>query len=158
MPTGRTVTVNARELRDAFDFVSAGEAFDNSAYISLDTGKIYWRSTAADLEEEDLPNDIDDSDRYLAVPSQRELELGRRLALAFVAEELPDDYDTVTGFFRRRGAYGRFKNPYGRFKNLLDTRSKLEPWYDFEARATDAALRGWCAEHGIEPVTDAPES
>ena len=57
MPTGRTVTVNARELRDAFDFVSAGEAFDNSAYISLDTGKIYWRSTA-DLEEGDLPNDI----------------------------------------------------------------------------------------------------
>ena len=56
MPTGRTVTINARELRDAFDFVSAGEAFDNSAYISLDTGKIYWRSTAADLEEEDLPN------------------------------------------------------------------------------------------------------
>lgn len=139
MPTGRTVTINARELRDAFDFVSAGEAFDNSAYISLDTGKIYWRSTAADLEEEDLPNDIDESDRYLAVPSQRELDLGRRLALAFVAEELPDDYDTVTGFFRRRGAYGRFKN-------LLDTRGKLERWYDFEARATDAALRGWCAE------------
>ena len=151
MPTGRTVTVNARELRDAFDFVSAGEAFDNSAYISLDTGKIYWRSTAADLEEEDLPNDIDESDRYRAVPSQRELDLGRRLALAFVADELPDDYDTVTGFFRRRGAYGRFKN-------LLDRRGKLERWYDFEARATDAALRGWCAEHGIEPVTDAPES
>jgi Uncharacterised protein family (UPF0158) len=151
VPTGRTVTVNARELRDAFDFVSAGEASDNSAYISLDTGRIYWRSTAADLEEEDLPNDIDDSDRYLAVPSQRELDLGRRLALAFVAEELPDDYDTMTGFFRRRGAYGRFKS-------LLETRGRLERWYDFEARAIDAALRGWCAEHGIEPVTEAPES
>ena len=64
--------------------------------------------------------------------------------------ELPDDYDTVTGFFRRRGAYGRFKN-------LMDTRGKLERWYDFEARATDAALRAWCAEHGIELVAEAPE-
>ena len=150
MPTGRTVTVDMRELRDAFDFVSAGEAFDNSAYISLDTGKIYWRSTAVDLEEKDLPKDIDNSARYLAVPSQRELDLGRRLALTFVAEELSDDYDTVAAFFRRPGAYGRFKN-------LLDTRGKLERWYDFEARATDAALRAWCAEHGIEPVADAPE-
>jgi hypothetical protein len=122
VPTSKTVTVIARELRDAFDFVSVGEAFDNSAYISLDTGEIYWRSAAADLEEEDLPNDINESDRYLAVPSQRELNLGRRLALAFAAEELPDDYDTVSGFFRRRGAYGRFKN-------LLDTRGKLERWY-----------------------------
>lgn len=80
MAAGRTVVVNARELRDAFDFVSAGEAFDHSAYISLDTGKIYRKSTEAGLEEDDLPDDIDDSDRYLAVPDQRDLDLGRRLA------------------------------------------------------------------------------
>ncbi len=151
MAAGETVAVNARELRDVLDFVSAGEAFDHSAYISLDTGKIYWSSTEAGLEEKDLPQDIDDSDRYLAIPSQRELGLGRRLALAFAAEELPDDYDTVARFFRRRGAYGHFKD-------LLDTRGKLERWYAFENRATDEALAAWCAEHGIEPVTDSPES
>jgi Uncharacterised protein family (UPF0158) len=148
---GKSLTVNARELRDAFDFVSAGEAFDHSAYICLDTGRIYWRSTEADLEEEDLPDDIDDSDRYLAVPSQRDLGLGRRLALAFAAEEVADDYDTVVGFFRRRGAYGRFKD-------LLDTRGKLERWYEFESQAADEALAEWCAEHGIDPLTDSPES
>jgi hypothetical protein len=146
--TRGTVTINARELRDAFDFVSAGEAFDHSAYICLDTGRIYWRSTEADLEEEDLPDDIDGSDRYLAVPSQRDLGLGRRLALA---EEVPDDYDTVIGFFRQRGAYGRFKD-------LLDARGKLERWYEFESQATDEALAAWCAEHGIQPVTDSRES
>ena len=150
MAAGRTIVVNARELRDAFDFVSVGETFDHSAYISLDTGKIYWRSTEAGLEEDDLPDDIDDSDRYLAVPDQRDLDLGRRLALAFVAEELPDDYDTVAGFFRRRGAYGRFKD-------LLDASGKLERWYEFETKATDEALAAWCAEHGIEPVADATE-
>jgi hypothetical protein len=149
--TRGTVTINARELRDAFDFVSAGEAFDQSAYICLDTGRIYWRSTETDLEEEDLPDDIDDSDRYLAVPSQRDLGLERRLALAFAAEEVPGDYSTVIGFFRRRGAYGRFKD-------LLDARGKLELWYEFESRATDQALAAWCAEQGIDPVADGRES
>jgi hypothetical protein len=148
---GKTVTANARELRDALDFVSAGEAFDHSAYISLDTGKIYWSSTEVGPEEEDLPQGIDDPDRYLAIPSQRELGLGRRLALAFAAEQLPEDYDTVARFFQRRGAYGCFKD-------LLDTRGKLERWYAFENRKTDEALVAWCAEHGIEPVTDSPES
>jgi hypothetical protein len=56
----KTVTVNTRELGDAFDFVSVGGAFDHSAYISLDTGKIYWRSTDVDLQEGDLPEDLDD--------------------------------------------------------------------------------------------------
>ena len=54
---------------------------------------------------------------------------------------MPDDYGTVIGFFRRRGAYGRFKD-------LLDTRGKMELWYEFESRATDQALAAWCTEHG----------
>ena len=151
MISARTVAVDARELRNAVDFVSAGDSFDHSAWICLDTGKIYWRSSAAGLDDEDLPEDIDDSDRYLAVPSQHDLDLGRRLVLAFAAEELPDDYDMVTGFFRRRGAYGRFKN-------LLQTRGLLASWYEFENRATDEALLAWCAEHGIQPLADSPES
>ena len=93
MAARKTVAVDARDLRDAFDFVSAGEVFDHSAYISLDTGKIYWRSTDADLQEGDLPDDLDDPDQYLAVPSQRELGLGRRLSdhsLSTAVLALPD--------------------------------------------------------------------
>ncbi len=146
----KTVTVTARELRDAFDFVSVGEVFDHSAYISLETGKIYWWSTDVDLQGDDLPEDLDDPDRYLPVPSQRELGLGRRLALVFAADEMPDDYDRVAGFFRRPGAYGNFKG-------LLETRGKLEHWYEFENRATDEALAVWCADQGIDLVTDRSE-
>lgn len=151
MTSTKTVTVDAQELRNAFDFVSAGDSFENSAWICLDTGKVYWRSPGAGLDDEDLPEDIDDSDRYLAVPTQHDLDLGRRLALAFAAEELPDDYDTVAGFFRRRGAYSRFKG-------LLQARALLANWYEFENRATDEALLVWCAEHGIQPVASSPES
>ena len=151
MISTKAIAVDARELRDAFDFVSAGDPFDHGAWICLGTGKIYWRSPATGLDDENLPEDIDDSDRYLAVPSQHDLGLGRQLALTFAAQELPDDYDMVTGFFRRRGAYSRFKN-------LLQTRGLLASWYEFENRETDEALLAWCAAHSIQPLADRPGS
>ena len=151
MISTKTVAVDTRELRNAFDFVSAGDPFDHSAWICLGTGKIYWRSSATGLDDESLPEDIDASDRYLAVPSQHDLDLGHRLALTFVAHELPDDYDMVTGFFRRRGAYSRFKN-------LLQTRGRLASWYEFENRETDEALLAWCAARSIQPLADRPGS
>jgi hypothetical protein len=147
----KTVAVDAEELRNAFEFVSAGVPFENSAWICLDTGKFYWRSSDAGLDDEDLPEDIDESDRYLAVPTRRDLDLGRRLALAFAAEALPGDYHTVAGFFRRRGAYSRFKD-------LLEARGLLANWHEFENRATEEALLAWCAEHGIQPVPGSPDS
>ena len=151
MTSPKTLAVNAEELRNAFDFVSAGDPFENSAWICLDTGKFYWRSLEAGLEDEDLPQDIDDSDRYLAVPTQRDLDLGRPLVLAFAAAELPDDIDTVAGFFHRRGAYSHFKD-------LLQARGLLATWYEFENRSTAEALLAWCAGHGIQPVEGSPES
>ena len=63
---GVAVAVVAQELRNAFDFVSAGDPFEHSAWICLDTGKIHWRSSETGLDDEDLPEDIDDSGRYLA--------------------------------------------------------------------------------------------
>ncbi len=151
MISTETVAVDARELRNAFDFVSAGDPFDHSAWICLETGKIYWRSSATELDDEDLPEDVDNSDRYLAVPSQHDLDLGHRLALTFAAHELPDDYDMVTGFFRRRGAYSRFKN-------LFQTRGRLASRHEFENRETDEALLAWCAAHSIQPLAERPGS
>ena len=145
MTSTKPVAVDAKELRNAFEFVSAGDPVEHRAWICLDTGKLYWRSPDAGLDDEVLPENIDDSDRYLAVPTQHDLGLGRRLALAFAAEELPDDYDIVVGFFRRRGAYGRFKD-------LLQKCGLLAKWYEFENRATAEALLAWCAEHDIQPV------
>jgi hypothetical protein len=150
MTSTKTVAVNASELRTAFDFVSFGAPLENSAYICLVTGRIYWQSALSDLEdEEDLPDDLETSDRYLAVPHRNDLDLGRRLALSFVERELPDDINTVVGSFRRRGAYARFKD-------LLHARGLLDRWYDFESRATDEALLAWCGENGILLVDEQP--
>src|SRR6516162_9037459 len=141
----KTVSVNAEELRTTFEFVSFGAPLEHSAYICVDTGKIYCHSLSAGLEEEDLPEDLETSDNYIAVPRKNDLGLGRRLALAFVDQEVSDEYDTVARFFGRRGAYGRFKS-------LLHARGMVEQWYEFENRATEEALLAWCEENGIQPV------
>ena len=146
MTSTKTDSVNAEELRTTFEFVSFGAPLEHSAYICVDTGKIYCHSVSAGLEEEeDLPEDLETSDRYIAVPHKNDLGLGRRLALAFVDQELSDEYHAVAGFFGRRGAYGRFKA-------LLHARGMLERWYEFENRATEEALLTWCEENGIQPV------
>ena len=145
MTSPKTVSVNAEELRTTFEFVSFGAPLEHSAYICVDTGKIYCHSLSAGLEEEDLPEDLETSDHYIAVPHKNDLGLGRRLALAFVDQELSDESDTVAGFFGRRGAYGRFKA-------LLHARGMLEQWYEFENRATEEALLAWCEENSIQPV------
>jgi hypothetical protein len=136
------VAVKHEDLSMAFDFVSS-EPFDQNAYVSLDTGQIYWTSDFIDAVEEEIPDDLETSGRYLPIPHKNELGLGRRLVLQFVAEKLPECYEEVEEFFRRKGAYARFKY-------LLERKGILELWYSFEADAVESALRQWCGENGLE--------
>jgi hypothetical protein len=113
----------------------------NRAWLSLDTGKFCWYSEPGDNFEE-LPDDIGDESRYAQVPHKNELDLGRRLVFRFVQEQAPELMDDVEDIFRRRGAYGRFKD-------LLDDRNLLQQWYAYEEKATRAALRAWCDENAV---------
>ena len=61
------VTVKYDELSLAFEFVSAGLPMEHNAYISIDTGQIYWISDLNPTEEE-VPDDLETSDRYIAIP------------------------------------------------------------------------------------------
>ena len=131
-------TVTYEDLEAAFDFVSCGAPFEHEAYVSLDTGAIYWV-----LEDEELPEDLDTSDRYLAIPHKNDLDLGRELALRFADDNLPRRYSQVEECFRHRGAYARFKE-------LLAAAGQLEAWYAFEAQHTERALRDWCAENDLD--------
>ena len=144
------VTVTYEEISSAFEFVASGAPMEHSAYISLDTGQIYWASELASLDEE-LPEDIDTSDRYLVVPHKTELGLGKNLPLRFAAQELPDSYERVASIFRSKGAYGRFKQ-------LLADNGLLENWYKFEEEASDKALREWCAANDIQIIEDSAPS
>jgi hypothetical protein len=90
MTSTKTVSVDAEELRTTFEFVSFGAPLEHSAYICIDTGKIYCHSLSAGLEEEeDLPEDLETSDHYIAVPHKNDLGLGRNLALASSIKNSP---------------------------------------------------------------------
>lgn len=143
------INVQLTDLLDAYQFASGGGGFENMAYLDIETGAIYC--TSSDMEpEEELPEDLETSDRYVVLPDAHDLDLGRPLALSFVERELPDDEEKAADCFRTKGAYGCFKQ-------LLEKRGALEKWHAFEAQATEAALREWCLEYGVQ-LTDAPRA
>lgn len=128
------------DLLAAYEWVSSSPD-DNEAFVSRFTGNVHWSSSTMELDDE-LPEDIEDGSIYVAVPNKHDLNLGKNLALAFAEEQLADSYQTVANIFRQRGAYGRFKD-------LLERKGCLEAWYDYEAKATELALREWGAEEGL---------
>ena len=108
------VTVQFDDLSAAFDFVSFAAPFEHRAFISLDTGAIHWISETSPIDDEDLPDDLETSDRYIAIPHKNDLDLGNSLALRFAEEQLPHRtrrrgfFDTVArtrvsrNFWRRK--------------------------------------------------------
>ena len=140
--------INYDDLELAFGFVNSGAPMESRAYISLDTGHIYWVSEQTD-DEEELPEDLVTSDRYIAVPHKNDLDLGRRLVMRFVRQAMPESEAQVEAIFSRRGAYARYKD-------LLDAKGQLDPWYRFEEIAQKEALREWCAENEIELADEPP--
>jgi len=141
--------VKFSDLELAFDFVSFEGSTEHLAYVRKDTGEVLWGSD--DLDEEELPDDIDDEEKYLAIPSKRDLGLGKSLVFDFMRQFLPDDLDQVRRFFSRRGAYGNFKD-------LLARRQAIEQWHRFEDEAAQRALREWCSENSIELIEDGDDA
>ena len=71
------------DLQLAFEFASVGQGGENEAYICKQTGKIYWHSESLD-DDEELPDDIDDAEKYISIPDKRELDLGKPLVMVFL--------------------------------------------------------------------------
>lgn len=138
--------VSFKELLDAFEFVNFGYAGgDNEGFLDLQSGKIYLRSPDFDDPDDAPPEDVDNEDKYVSIPDKRELGLGKPLVLNFVSQVMPDDFEKVQRIFSRSGAYAAFRD-------LLHERGTVDKWYEFEDRATEAALREWCDLHSIDLV------
>jgi hypothetical protein len=138
-----SAVISLSALVEAFEFVSVSELEEHQAYICRRTGRIFFTAEGLDLEDEDLPEDLADSDQYEPVPHRHELDLGSRLALAFVQQELPGALAKARDIFRHKRAYARFKR-------LLHETGALDNWYAFEQRAVEAELRAWCEDVGIK--------
>jgi uncharacterized protein UPF0158 len=135
-------TVKYKVILDTFDFVSFGQPMEHEAYLCKETGEIYWHSEYGD-DEEPLPDDINDPEKYIVIPHKNDLDLGKSLVLKFAGEFLPEIFGKVEEIFSRAGAYARFKD-------LLEHRGMLEQWYEYEAKTCEQVLREWCEDNGVE--------
>jgi hypothetical protein len=85
----------------AFEFASY-DGFGNKAFVCRETGAVHWRSAYGD--ESELPDDIENGAKYLAVPGARDLDLGAPLVMRFADEVLTDHADEIAAIFSRKGA------------------------------------------------------
>jgi hypothetical protein len=138
------VSTSFPEILLAYEFVETGNGL-HEAFLCRLTGKIYFRAEFTDLEEfnDELPDDIEDDEKYVAIPDKKALGLGKPLALDFAREVLPDEFDEVRHIFSKSSAYKKFRA-------LLTRTNALDRWYDFESKATERLLREWCGLNSIE--------
>jgi hypothetical protein len=129
----------------AFEFVASSAPGGNDAILCRRTGKIYYRSDFAGIDEfnDELSDEDADDETYIAIPDKREFGLGKPLVLDFAREFLSDGFHDIRYMFSKRGAYPKFKA-------LLLRRHALDRWHAFEEKATNQALRDWCEVNSIE--------
>jgi len=130
------------DIELAYEFRNSDFDCGASAFVSRTTGETYLVSDDL-MDEEELPDDLYESDDYVELPDKRDLDLGNELVWRFVNREIPGLSGKVREIFSRRGAYGRFKD----FLASLDL---LEQWHRFENKETERTLREWCKDEGIE--------
>jgi len=129
------------DIESAFSFVNSSSYGMNSAILCKTTGRIFYRSEMAGIDE--VGDEELDWDTCVEVPHQNDLDLGQRLVFEFVKSRLPAEVIHVEEIFRKQGAYGRFKS-------FLKSKGMLEAWQEFEDERQNKALRQWCEENGIE--------
>ncbi len=134
------MTVNYSDLEMAFDFVSSGAGYDHAAYLNKESGEIFYES---DSSEDEIPEDVFENVKYINIPDKKDFGLGKPLALKFAELYLPNDIEKVYSIFRSKGAYSSFKS-------LLEAKSQLENWYEYEQCAIKQAIIQWCEHNGIE--------
>lgn len=132
--------ISRDDLHLAVEHMTGGQDYGAAAYVDRQTGAILW---AGDGMEEPLPEDIDNEERYLPVPSKKELGLGRDDALAFTEEHAPQLLDRTEAIFRRAGAFQSFKV-------LMHDAGLLPQWYAHQDARLREALEEWVEEEGLQ--------
>ena len=85
------MAVSFSDIENAFFFVSMDQQFMHMAYLCKETGKIFNISEMGDSDE--LPDNIDDPDKYITIPHKNELGLGKALVIEFTSEYLPEEIE-----------------------------------------------------------------
>jgi len=135
------MAISFDDIENAFLFVNSDQKYMNKAFLCKETGQIFYISEMVDSDE--LPEDIDDMDKYISIPHKIDLDLGKTLVIEFTSKNLPEELDRIYSIFRNRGAYARYKD-------LLERKGLLNEWYKYENDRQEVALKEWSRENKIE--------
>lgn len=98
------------------------------------------------IPTDELPEDVHENDRYVALPTQYDLNLGKGVVFEFVEEFLNQGQaDRVSRIFSKRGAYRSFRI-------YIDDIGMLDTWYEFEEKTKRARFEEWAKEHRLKIV------
>jgi hypothetical protein len=100
------MNVSFDDIENAFYFVSSDQKFMNNAILCRETGQIFYLSALVGSEDE-LPEDIENPDKYINMPHKNDLGLGKNLVTEFTTQYLPEEIDRVLFNFSQQG--GIFK-------------------------------------------------
>ncbi len=120
------------DIENAFFFVGMDMKFMHHAILCKETGRIFYTSELGDSDE--LPEDIEDYEKYISIPHRKDLDLGKALVIEFTSKYLPNELDRVYSIFRSRGAYSRYKD-------LLEKEGLLDDWHKYEDDRQKKALK-----------------
>jgi hypothetical protein len=130
-----------------FAFMAANSGPISAAWIHRERSLV---RTADELVEQDLPAPINDPE-WVEIPSAETLGLKDDLVQAFTRDRCPWLTEAVQRCFRKRGAWGAFKD-------LLDAHGLIDDWEEFEQACTRNALLAWAAENSITVVSECAQA
>jgi hypothetical protein len=116
----------------------------NEVYLDRHTGNTLFFLPLGDSD--DVPDDLDDTSRYVAIPDTRPLGLGSQLAIDFASEIAPELLDQVRYAFHKRGGFRRFKD-------LLYQSDLLDAWHKYAGEKEHSVIVKWCADNDIRYTT-----
>jgi hypothetical protein len=134
--------VSWKDILLAYEFADFGgmASIGHRAFLCKESGRIYLHSDSLD-DLEELPDDLEENEKYLPIPNKRELDLGKPLVFEFARQFLPSDFDPENIQQARR--LRQIQGPAGA---AARTRSMVR----FQEKATERALREWCELNSIE--------
>jgi len=83
------MTISFDDIEAAFLFVSMDQQGMHNAYLCKATGQIFYTSEIGDSDE--LPEDVEDRDKYITIPHKNDLELGKALVIEFTSKYFPEN-------------------------------------------------------------------
>ena len=133
-----------QKLEEAYDIAQSGmDMCQIYVFISKSTGEIcFFSDFDEEIDEAEIER-LENDDDFVKLPDKSELDLGSSVVWEFVDREIPQLKHTVESFFKKRGAYSKFKN-------FLDNLGILDKWYTFDENRTRKALLEWARENDIE--------